>query len=111
MESWGPGRHYSSGRHTHESARGNGPRLLGFTGGLRPQFLIALVTVLGLITAGAVYGTIQARGPADAGAAPVASVSAPAGSAGAAEDGNQGNQELRAEPAEIGRASCRERVL
>ena len=85
MESWGPGRHYSSGRHTHESARGNRPRLLGFTGGLRPQLLIALVTVLGLITAGAVYGTIQARGPADAGAAPVASVSAPSGSAGAAD--------------------------
>ncbi|MET3950360.1 serine hydrolase [Arthrobacter sp. UYEF36] len=85
MESWGPGRHYSSGRHTHEAAQGAGPRLLSRIGGIRPQFLIALVTVLGLITAGAVYGTIQARGPADAGAAPAASVSAPAGSAGAAD--------------------------
>ena len=79
MESWGPGRHYSSGRHTQESARG-GPRLR-FTGGIRPQFLIALVTVLGLITAGAVYGTMQARDPLGAGAAPAASVSAPAGAA------------------------------
>ena len=79
MESWGPGRHYSSGRHTQESARRGRPRLLGFTGGIRPQFLIVLVTVLGLITAGAVYGTIQARDPLDAGAAPAASVSASAG--------------------------------
>lgn len=85
MESWGPGRHYSSGRHIHEAAQGAGPRLLSRLGGIRPQFLIALVTVLGLITAGAVYGTIQARGPAGAGAAPAASVSAPAGSAGAAD--------------------------
>ncbi|MET4135951.1 serine hydrolase [Pseudarthrobacter sp. PvP090] len=85
MASWGPGRHYSSGRHTHESVLPTGPRLLGFTGGIRPKLLIALVTVLGLITAGAVYGTIQARGPADAGPVPVASVSAPAGSAGAAD--------------------------
>lgn len=61
MESWGPGRHYSSGRH------------------IRPQILIALVAVLGLITAGAVYGTMQARDPVNAGAAPVASVSASAG--------------------------------
>lgn len=81
MESWGPGRHYSSGRHTQESTRAAGPRLPGFTGGIRPQFLIALVTVLGLITAGAVYGTMQARDPVDAGAAPAASVSASAGAA------------------------------
>ena len=81
MESWGPGRHYSSGRHTHELARGTGPRLLRFAGGIRPQFLIALVTVLGLITAGAVYGTIQTRVPDNAGAAPGASVSASADSA------------------------------
>lgn len=76
MDSWGPGRHYSSGRHTQASAREAGPRRL--RGGIRPQFLIALVTVLGLVTAGAVYGTIQARDPRDAGAAPAASVSAPA---------------------------------
>ncbi|MDI3213459.1 serine hydrolase [Arthrobacter sp. AL12] len=81
MESWGPGRHYSSGRHTQEAARRTGPRLLRFTGGIRPQFLIALVTVLVLITAGAVYGTIQARDRLDAGAAPAASASAPAGAA------------------------------
>ena len=83
MESWGPGRHYSSGRHAHGSARGDRPRLPRFTGGIRPQFLIALVTALGLITAGAVYGTIQAKGP---GPGPRRlSVSAPAGSAGAAD--------------------------
>ena len=81
MESWGPGRHYSSGRHTQAAARRSGPRLLRFTGGIRPQFLIALVTVLVLITAGAVYGTIQARDPLDAGTAPAASATAPAGAA------------------------------
>jgi beta-lactamase class A len=80
VETWGPGRHYSSGRHTQASARGAGPSLL--RGGIRPQFLIALVTVLGLITAGAVYGTIQARDPRDAGAASASSASAPAAAAG-----------------------------
>ena len=90
MESWGPGRHYSSGRHTHKLDRGTGPRLLGFTGWIRPQFLIALVTVLGLITAGAVYGTIQSRDPVEAGAAPGSSVSAPAGSADPLSDSGGG---------------------
>ena len=76
MEPWGPGRHYSSGRHTHASGRGAGPRLLAFAGGIRPRVLIVLLAVLALITAGAVYGTIQARGPVDAGAAPAATVPA-----------------------------------
>lgn len=78
MDSWGPGRHFSSGRHTAKINRGpsRGPR--GFPGGIRPQFLIVLVTVLALVSTAAVYATVQAGLPRDAGAAPAASASASA---------------------------------
>jgi beta-lactamase class A len=83
MDSWGPGRHYSSGRHTHETTEGAG--LLRRIGGIRPQFLIALVTVLALVSAVTVYATIQSRVTVSAGAPPVATESVPAGAAGAAD--------------------------
>ena len=78
MDSWGSGRHYSSGRHTREPARGAGRGLPGLLGGIRPQFLIVLVAVLGLVSAATVYATIQARPPLDAGAPPATSASATA---------------------------------
>ena len=83
MDSWGPGRHYSSGRHTHETTQGAG--LLRRIGGIRPQFLIALVTVLALVSAVTVYATLQSRVTVTAGAQPVATDSVPAGAAGAAD--------------------------
>jgi beta-lactamase class A len=83
MDSWGPGRHYSSGRHTHESTGGAKRRLLGLSGGIRPQLLIVLVLVLGLVSAATVYGTIQAKGPLGAAASPAASASASADAGGA----------------------------
>ena len=83
MDSWGPGRHYSSGRHTHETTQGAG--LLRRIGGIRPQFLIALVTVLALVSAVSVYATVQSRVAVDAGAPPAATESATAGAAGAAD--------------------------
>ncbi|MDR7080992.1 beta-lactamase class A [Arthrobacter ginsengisoli] len=78
MDSWGSGRHYSSGRHTREPARGAGRGLPGLLGGIRPQFLIVLVAVLGLVSAATVYATIQARPPLDADAPPATSASATA---------------------------------
>ncbi|MET1086676.1 MAG: serine hydrolase, partial [Arthrobacter sp.] len=54
-------------------------------GRIRPQFLIALVTVLALVSAATVYATIQSRVPANAGAPPAATESVPAGAARAAE--------------------------
>ena len=83
MESWGPGRHFSSGRHTHESTRGAGWHLLALIGGIRPQFLIALIAVLGLVSAATVYATMQTRVPLDAGAPAPTSASAPADTAAA----------------------------
>jgi beta-lactamase class A len=83
VDSWGPGRHYSSGRHTHETTQGAG--LLRRIRGIRPQFLIALVTVLALVSAVTVYATIQSRVTVSAGAPPVATESVPAGAAGAAD--------------------------
>ena len=83
MDSWGPGRHYSSGRHTHETTQGFG--LLRRIGGIRPQFLIVLVTVLAMVSAVTVYATIQSRGLVDASATSSATESAPAGAAGAAD--------------------------
>lgn len=76
MDSWGPGRHYSSRRHTHEATQGAG--LLRRIGGIRPQLLIALVTVLALVSAVTVYSTIQSRVSVDA-------ATASAGAAGAAD--------------------------
>ena len=81
MNFWGPGRHYSSGRHTSESNLGT-RRLPGLMGGIRPRFLIVLVAVLGLISAGIFYGTTRAPGPVDAGGPPA---SASAGAARAAD--------------------------
>jgi len=83
MDSWGPGRHYSSGRHTHETTQGAG--LLRRIGGIRPQFLIAMVTVLAMVSAVTVYATIQSQGTVDASATSSATESAPAGAAGAAD--------------------------
>lgn len=80
MDSWGPGRHYSSGRHTAELNRGPLRGLRGFLGGISPKLLIALVTVLCLVSAAAVYATTQAV-PRDAVAAPASSASANAGPA------------------------------
>lgn len=85
MDSWGPGRHYSSGRHTHETTQTAWQGVLRRLGGIRPQFLIALVTVLALVSAVTVYATVQSRVTVDAGAPPVATESAPAGAAGAAD--------------------------
>ena len=85
MDSWGPGRHYSSGGHTHETTQGAGRSVLWRIGGIRPQFLIALVTVLALVSGVTLYATIQSRVAVDAGAPPVATESAPAGAAGAAD--------------------------
>ena len=82
METSEPGRHSSGGRPAREPAQEAG-RIRRF-GGIRPQFLIVLVTVLGLISAAGVYATVQASAPVDAGATPVASVSASARPAGAA---------------------------
>jgi beta-lactamase class A len=82
VESSEPGRHSSGGRHAPESAQEAGrTRRLG---GIRPQFLIVLVTVLGLISAAGVYATLQAGAPVDAGAPPAASASASARAAAAA---------------------------
>lgn len=85
MDSWGPGRHYSSGRHTHETTDGAGQRVLRHLGGIRPQFLIVLVTVLALVSAVSVYATVQSRVALDAGAPPATTGSATAGAAGAAD--------------------------
>jgi beta-lactamase class A len=85
VDSWGPGRHYSSGRHTHEITEGGGQSLLRRLGGIRPQFLIVLVTVLALVSAVSIYGTIQSRVAVDAGAPASATESADAGAAGAAD--------------------------
>jgi len=85
MDSWGPGRHYSSGRHTYETTQGAGRSVLRRIGGIRPQFLIALVTVLALVSAVTVYATIQPRVTVNAGAPPVATQSVSAGAAGAAD--------------------------
>jgi beta-lactamase class A len=54
-------------------------------GGIRPQFLIALVSVLALISTVTIYATVQSRLKVDAGAPPPATVSAPAGAAAAAD--------------------------
>lgn len=78
MDSWGPGRHYSNGRHTRKSTGWAGRRQLGLIGGTWPQFLIALVAILGLVLAATVYAAIQAQVPVDAAARPVAPVSASA---------------------------------
>lgn len=85
MDTWGPGRHFSSGRHSHESARKAGQRLPGLIGRIHPQYLFVLVAVLGLIAAATIYATIQGRVPAYAGVPPVSSVSpsaAPTGTTG-----------------------------
>lgn len=85
MESWGPGRHFSSGRHTHESARRAGQGPPGLTGRIHPQSMLVLVAVLGLIAAATMSGAIQGRVPASAGVPPVWSVSpspAPTGATG-----------------------------
>ena len=82
VETSEPGRHSSGGRHTPEPAQEAG-RIRRF-GGIRPQFLIVLVTVLALISAAGVYATIQAGSPVDAGATPAASISASARAAAAA---------------------------
>lgn len=83
MDSWGPGRHYSSGRHTHEATQGAG--LLRRVGGIRPQFLIVLVTVLALVSAMTFYASIRSRETVNAGAPLSATDSGPAGAAGAAD--------------------------
>lgn len=85
MDSWGPGRHYSSGRHTHETTEGAGQRVLRRLGGIRPQFLIVLVTVLALVSAVSVFATVQSRVAVDAGAPSGATGSATAGAAGPAD--------------------------
>ncbi|BCW67315.1 hypothetical protein NicSoilB4_20780 [Arthrobacter sp. NicSoilB4] len=82
MDSWGPGRHYSSGRHTHETTQRGG--LLRRIGGIRPQFLVVLVTVLTLVAAATVYATVQSRVTAD-GTRPAGSESALSGAAAAAD--------------------------
>lgn len=85
MDTWGPGRHFSSGRHTHESARRAGQGPPGLIGRIHPQHLLVLVAVLGLIAAATIYATVQGREPAYAGAPPASSVSpapAPTGETG-----------------------------
>lgn len=79
MKSWGPGRHYSSSRHARDATSGGLWGVPWRLGGIRPQVLLVLVVVLGLISAATVYATIQARGSADAGAAATASASPGAG--------------------------------
>lgn len=79
MKSWGPGRHYSSSRHARDATSGGLWGVPWRLGGIRPQVLLVLVTVLGLISAAAVYATIQASGSADARAAATASASPGAG--------------------------------
>ena len=85
MDSTGPGRHYSGGRHAPETAQKTGGPLRRRIGRIRPQFLIVLVTVLGLISAATVYATIRAGSPEGAGVPPAASASASARAAGAAD--------------------------
>lgn len=75
MDTWGPGRHFSSGRHTHAAVRRAGRRLLGLIGRIHPQYLLVLVAVLGLTAAGTIYATIQGREPVYAGVPPASSVS------------------------------------
>ena len=84
MDAWGPGRHYSSGRHTAASKGDPGRDKPGLLRGIRSQLVIALLVVLGLVSAATVYATMQVRTPLDAGAAPGSSASAP-GDAGPAD--------------------------
>ncbi len=83
MDSWGPAG-ITAAADTHRRPP-RGPGLLRRIGGIRPQFLIALVTVLALVSAVTVYATIQSRVTVNAGAPPVATESVPAGAAGAAD--------------------------
>ncbi|MET1066035.1 MAG: serine hydrolase [Arthrobacter sp.] len=85
MESWGPGRHYSSGRHTRDSIWSPLRLLLDRAAGTRTRVLIVLVAVLGLVSAVTVYSTIQDRVSFDAAGPPAAPVSASAAAAGAAD--------------------------
>ncbi|WP_226759169.1 serine hydrolase [Arthrobacter sp. SO3] len=59
-------------------------------GGIRPQFLIVLVAVLGLVSTATVYAAIQARVPVDAAAPPATPASASASPYASADAGAAG---------------------
>ncbi|MHA7224142.1 serine hydrolase [Arthrobacter sp. RHLT1-20] len=84
MENWGPGRHYSSGRHTHVATRRSGWRLPEPLGRIRRHRLTAAAAALALVSATSFCIAIQARVPADAVALAGASVSAAPNSPGTA---------------------------
>ena len=82
MQSWGPGRHFSSGRHTSTSARRASGRLPGTPDRFRQHVLVVLVAALALISAATIYATIQAREPVFAEPpAPAATTATAAGAA------------------------------